>query len=255
MNIFSINKYIKSTCFDIKYFDTLPSTNTYLKENAQPLKEYTVIVANAQTQGRGRMGRSFFSPKNSGLYFSILLKPSINPENALYFTTLTAVCVSKAIEELTHKKADIKWVNDIYIDGKKVCGILTESSLNSDCSAFNYVVVGVGINVSTMKNAFPEDIKDKAGSIFSDSQGKEIRERLLALILDNFKLLYNDIEKKSFLKDYIDRSFVIGKEVEIVGKDKTVHAIGVDDEFSLIVKHPSGEIEKLSSGEVSIIVK
>ncbi len=250
-----INKYIKNKCFKITFFESISSTNTILKQMAdEGAEEFTVLVANHQTAGRGRKGHSFFSPKDTGLYFSLLLKPDIEPEKALYFTTCAAVCCAEAIEEITSKKAEIKWVNDVYIENRKVCGILTEASFNSNNAKLEYVVVGIGINISTKQDDFPVDIIEKAASLY-DYLSEDIHEKLLSKILDKFYSYYHSISDKSYLKNYRERSMILGKDVEIIGRDITAKAIEIDDEFGLVVMHEDGKKENLNSGDVSVLIK
>ena len=236
--------------FNIKRFKVLDSTSTYLKALAEKgEKEGVVIVADTQTMGRGRHGKSFFSPDGTGLYMSILLKPSLRPDKALFITTAAAVALSRAIEALYSHKAEIKWVNDIYVNDKKAAGILTEASYNIDGS-IKYVVLGIGVNIFT--DSFPKEIEDIAVSL-----GKEdLRESLLTNILYEFSLLYEAFPSVTFFEEYKRRSILIGREIEILGeKSMFGTAIDIDDECHLIVKLDTGETVSLSSGEVSTKLK
>ena len=148
---------------DIIEKDSVTSTNTELIEMAKNgAKEGTVLIASEQTAGKGRTGKSFYSPEGSGVYLSILLRPDFKPEDALFLTTIAAVATAKAIESVSDKEAKIKWVNDVYLDNKKVCGILTESALSSDMEKLDYAVVGIGINLCPPEGGFPDDIKNIA---------------------------------------------------------------------------------------------
>ena len=154
----TIKKYINCES-EIILLDEIDSTNNFLKQKAESgEKSGTVIIAKRQTGGKGRLGRSFFSPQG-GMYLSILLRPQISAEKSLFITTAAAVAVCRAIEKVSNKKSGIKWVNDVFIDNKKVCGILTEASLDFETGGLYYAVVGIGVNLYYPKNSFPNDIK------------------------------------------------------------------------------------------------
>lgn len=251
----SVGEFLKYN-LDIHVYDTISSTNTVLKEMAEDgAKEGTVLVSSEQTLGRGRMGRKFVSPAGTGIYFSILLRPDIPASDSLFLTTSAAVAVAKAIEDVSDKKAKIKWVNDVFVDNKKVCGILTEATFNMETGKLNYAIVGIGINVCFPEGGFPEEIDKIATAIFdkeSDSINK--RSKLLAHVLNYFMDFYNSFESKSYLKEYIDRSILLGKNITVIDKDgnKTAKAISIDDECHLLVRFEDGTEKLLSSGEVSI---
>lgn len=253
----SISKYLNHS-LDIIVFDSISSTNTYLKELANNnAKEGTVVIATEQTAGKGRTGKSFFSPKDSGIYLSILLRPNIPADQCLFLTTSAAVATARAIEDVCDKQADIKWVNDIYIENKKVCGILTEASFDIESMGLDYVIVGIGINILKPKNGFPDDIKDIATAIFdskSESNGK--RSILIANLLDYFLDYYKDFSSKEYVKEYIERSMVLGKNISVIqgGQTKNAKAVEIDDNCRLKVEWEDGHTSWLSSGEVSIKV-
>ena len=152
---------------ELDVFDTVDSTNTVCLKRASGGDRRTyAAVAGGQTRGRGRRGRSFFSPDGTGLYMSILLRPSgLTADQAVRFTTVAAVAVSEAIETVAGRSATVKWVNDIYVGGRKACGILTEASFNPEDGTLDYAVVGIGINVYEPQGGFPEEIKDRAGAL------------------------------------------------------------------------------------------
>lgn len=223
---------------------TVTSTNTLLKQQASALPHGTVMVADCQTEGRGRMGRSFYSPNETGLYMSILLKKDFGT-NPTLITTLTAVTVMKAVEKVTGKKAQVKWVNDVLLDGKKVCGILTEGVF---CGGKpEYMIVGIGINTSTLE--FPDEIKGIAGSVGCD------KSDLLSAVLDCFSAELEALENKSFLDFYRERCITLNKEVKIISPEKEpvdAFSQGIDNNAGLIVKYPDGTQGVISSGEVSV---
>ena len=252
-----IQAFLSSSCCDcytVTEYEVLDSTNTKARQLAENgAAEGMVIVAHQQEQGRGRFGRSFFSPSSTGLYMSVVLRPRIAAEHALYITTAAAVAVAEAAENLTGEPTSIKWVNDVYCRGKKVCGILTEGRMDGD--TLQYAVLGIGVNLAPPSEGFPDDLSDKAGALLQ-TVSAETRDRLAADILERFWRYYTALEKKTFLEKYRSRSLLDGKAVHLLTTDgtptQTVQVLGVDDEFSLIVKGEDGNIRHLSSGGVSI---
>lgn len=239
--------------WDYVILNEVDSTNNYAKKlvvNGE--RKNTVIIAESQTLGRGRIGRPFYSPKGAGLYMSILIYPSLNVGYAPLITSFTAVAVTKAIEKLTGcGMFKIKWVNDIYMNNKKLCGILTEAGFDFEGGAIDYAVIGIGINV--LGCDFPEEIKNIATSIEKET-GKIIsRNELAAEILNNLSNLPEEIKDKSFLDDYRKKSNVIGKNILVIYGDEKFNAtaVGIDDNAALIVETDKG-IRTLNSGEVSI---
>ncbi len=221
------------------------STNILLKQLAKDGADHgTVLVADSQTNGKGRMGRSFYSPKDTGIYMSILLREDFG-NNPTLVTTLTAVAVMKAIEKVTSKQTQVKWVNDILLDGKKVCGILSEGSFSG--KELEYMIVGIGVNVDT--DYFPDDIKDIAGSV----GGK--KEELITAILDSFFDEYQNLSDRSYLNYYRERCVTVGKNIKIISPEKEpieAFSQGITDDAGLIVKYPDGKTEVIMSGEVSV---
>ena len=236
--------------------DKATSTNTLMKEVAAENEEGFVIVAGEQTAGRGRMGRSFFSPGDSGVYMSLLLKPQIKPEGAVQITTAAAVSVCKALKHLGVSDSKIKWVNDIYIGNRKVCGILTESSFNSQSGVLDFAVLGVGINIYESEEGFPEEIKDIAGAVFTQKQ-ENLRNEFIAEFINVFFDYYKVLSSKKHMKEYKENSFVIGEEVNIIQGEniRSAKAIDIDENCNLVVKLSDGSTEKLYSGEISVKVK
>lgn len=233
----------------IDVYECVTSTNTLMKELAKEgAQEFSVIIAAEQSGGRGRMGHTFHSPKDSGIYMSILLRPGggLNP---LYITTYAAVCCARVFEKVTGQRTQIKWVNDIYIQNKKVCGILTESALGEN----GYAILGIGVNVTMPEGGFPEDIRERAGALFKEER-EHIREEVAAEIINEAIAVYKNGEKEEMLQEYRERSLVIGKEIDIIqnGKTEQAKAIAIDDEFSLVVKKADGKLYTINSGDVSI---
>ena len=255
LSSYSIKQHLKNPHLDISVFSSVTSTNTILKEMAeQGAKEGTVIIAEEQTAGRGRTGKQFYSPKGTGIYISILLRPDIPAEESLFLTTSAAVATARAIEDVSDKRALIKWVNDIYLEDKKTCGILTEGAFNVETGKLDYAIVGIGINVCIPDGDFPDNIKDIATAIF-DKQTDSINKRsiLIANLLDYFMEYYKDFKSKSYVKEYIERSMIIGKTITVIEGSKTsvAKAIDIDKNCRLKVQFENGTTKWLSSGEVS----
>ena len=255
LSSYSIKQHLKNPHLDISVFSSVTSTNTILKEMAeQGAKEGTVIIAEEQTAGRGRTGKQFYSPKGTGIYISILLRPDIPAEESLFLTTSAAVATARAIEDVSDKRALIKWVNDIYLEDKKTCGILTEGAFNVETGKLDYAIVGIGINVCIPDGGFPDNIKYIATAIF-DKQTDSINKRsiLIANLLDYFMEYYKDFKSKSYVKEYIERSMIIGKTITVIEGSKTsvAKAIDIDKNCRLKVQFEDGTTKWLSSGEVS----
>lgn len=238
-------------------FVTVDSTNTVCRNKANDGEsEGYVAIAGSQTQGRGRKGRGFFSPADTGIYMSVLLKPSAGypGTQVLRLTSMAAVAVCEAIESLSGRKAEIKWVNDIIMDGKKVCGILSEASFGVEDGNIDCVVVGIGINAYNPKDGFPDDIRDKAGSVFEKHEAGK-RNQLAAAVLNRFMAYYRSDDTNSYLEEYRRRSLVIGKDIEFSVKNtvKRAHVLDLDDDCGLIIRYEDGSEDIINSGEVSIV--
>lgn len=243
--------------WDVHLFDSLDSTNRYAKVLAseQPQKP-TLVVALHQSGGRGRLGRSFFSPKG-GLYMSLVLPTTFNMEGAMLVTSIAAVAVAAAIEEICGKHCLIKWVNDLYLDGKKVCGILTEGVLAVESGHLSSVVVGIGINYCTPHSAFPDDLKEIVTSLFDGPAAIPPAldsEQLVAKIVSGLEGLVKTLPDRSFLSFYRERSFLTNKDVVVHQGNETYPAkvMGIDDDAHLVVRDRSSTLHTLSTGEVTI---
>lgn len=251
--------------FDIKVYKTLTSTNTYLKELASlGAEEWSVVIAKEQTCGKGRMNRKFYSPSDTGVYMSLVLRPQLEAKDVLFVTTMTAAAVAMAIDKIFNVNTGIKWVNDIYLNDKKICGILTESAFCVGESKLDYVIVGIGINVEKPKEDFPEDISDIAGSIINNdiltknndfiNNSEDISNVLIAEILTNMCRYYDANDKKSYMKVYKSKSILLGKEVYILNDEfrEKFKVIDIDDFANLIIQSKNGNVKCLNSGEVSV---
>ena len=237
---------------------SVTSTNTVLKERAQQREaEGSVLIAANQTAGKGRAGRSFYSPEGTGVYLSILLRPeAYDAVRASRFTTMAAVAACKAVEEVTDDQALIKWVNDVYLNDRKIAGILTEASIDLESGTIEYAILGIGFNVYEPDNGFPNEIQNRAGFVLKTPK-KDAKNKLAAAFIRYFMSCYHDDQSvQDYIREYRDRSFVVGHEIEVIEGEKRTpaHALSVDDECRLIVRYASGKTEALSAGEVSICI-
>ncbi len=237
------------------YFEELDSTNSYLKElAAKGAQEGTVIIANRQSAGRGRLGRSFFSPEEKGIYMSILLRPDISLERAVLITSMAAVAVAEAIEQVSGIKTKIKWVNDIFLNKKKVCGILTEAGIDAETGALEYAVLGIGVNVGKM--VFPEELKHIATSVSNECGFEVSKETLIDKILEQLEQWYPTIADGSFLEESKKRSILLGNDIRVIdetvpGGSYSAKAVDINELGNLIIER-EGKLQVLNSGEVSI---
>jgi len=243
-------------------YNTLESTNITAKDMvvSGDGEHGTVIISDFQSAGKGRYGKSFYSPAGRGLYISFILDSSrIGFSTPTLITAFAAVSVCEAIETVSNKSPQIKWVNDVFLDGKKVCGILTESVTTPDNTCSNsinapLVTLGIGINFNAPAEEFPEDLQHTAGSLFGAETPSTTRNHLAAeLIYRIFYSEYHQNEKK-MLSVYKEKMFMLGKTIIVEGTDGSYDAIAVDiDNIGrLVVKNADEELLTLSSGEVSV---
>ncbi len=248
----SLEKLLKNIKYDNinpKAYSELISTNLTAKDlGLKGEKSGALIIAERQIGGRGRLGRSFFS-EVGGAYFSLLLRPSLKPEDITLITPMAAVAVAKAITRLSGKSAKIKWVNDILIDNKKVAGILTETVF---VGGNPITILGIGVNLYPWDKGFPAEIKDIAGTVFEMDEG--ITERFIAEVINCFYELYNALPDLFFISEYKDLSMLIGKEISYLKENKTFFGkvLDIDNRCRLIVSLKEGQTETLSSGEVTL---
>ena len=252
-----IRKYLgaKSEGLAIRTYKTISSTNTVLKEMAaEGAPEGTVLVSAEQTAGRGRMSRRFHSPGGTGLYLSILLRPGMNMREALFITTAAAVAVARTVEEVSGRKAGIKWVNDVFMDGKKICGILTEASFDMESRRLDYAVCGIGVNICPPKGGFPDEIRETAGAVFAEHPESDVKNRIAAGIIGKFMDYYRRFPEHAFFDEYVKRSVIIGEKITVIGKGepREATALAIDPNCNLVVRYSNGAEEALYSGEVSI---
>lgn len=240
---------------EVLYFDTIDSTNTKAQELAE--KGYpsgTLVVADKQESGKGRRGRSWVSPSGTGIFMTLMIKPDINPNNASMLTLVAALAVAKAITSVTGEEALIKWPNDIVINGKKVCGILTE--MNAQFDYINHIVVGIGINVHN--ESFPEEISQMASSLMIEAGGKRFhRAQIIAETMSYFEQYYDTFLKtqdlSALVREYDELLVNRNKSVRVLDPKEPFDgkAMGITPKGELIVD--TWESRKLvSSGEVSV---
>ena len=235
---------------NIIYFETVNSTNAYAKDAGSSLEDGTVITCDEQTTGRGRLGRKWESQK--GMCMSILLKPHIDLRHVPKITQVCAAAVSLSLDEL-EIDTKIKWPNDIYLNGRKICGILTE--MKTEMNNLSFIVIGIGMNV--INDNFPEKIKNTASSIFQET-GKKVEKSIVAAkILNNFEILYNEFTKGNFkasLDICREKSYVLGREISLIENSSMKKATAVDlgSEGELVVRYEDGRTENVISGEISV---
>lgn len=239
---------------NVLYREQVSSTNIEAAQVALQEEEGLLVVADVQTAGKGRRGKGWSSPKGTGIWMSLLLKPRIEPALASMLTLVTAMATVKALNTIEHIKAEIKWPNDIVVNGKKVCGILTEMSCELDY--INYIVIGLGINAN-MK-MFPEEIQAVATSLFIETGEKVQRGTLIAAFLKEFEVIYETfLEERnlSFIKEDYETYLVNkDKQVQVIGAKETYLGIarGITKTGELIVELPDGTMREVVSGEVSV---
>ena len=213
-----IRKYLEPACAGVKLtvLQTAGSTNAIARERAAAgAKEGDTVIAACQTNGKGRFGRSFFSPAETGIYMSLILRPAHgSSQRAVKLTTMAAVAGCEAIEAATGEKAQIKWVNDLYLNGRKVGGILTEASLGLENDFLDYVVLGIGINVYPPGNGFPEELRQIAGAVLPKARS-DGKNHLAAEFLNRFMFYYSDPENADYAGEYRRRSLAVGKEIQV----------------------------------------
>lgn len=252
----SVARYLTVPGLSLEVYPSLSSTNTVLRQRAEEgAPEGTVVLAGQQTAGRGRRDHGFFSPADSGLYVSILLRPAFSAADSLCITTCAAVSAAQTIEDLAKVPADIKWVNDLFCRGKKVCGILTEAALDLEGGGLRYAIVGIGLNLFPPKEGLPPELSQIVGSVFpAPPELPDCRSRAAAGILNRFFTDYPRLLDKPFFEEYRRRSFVLGQEITILsgGEARSALALDLDRDFQLVVREADGTLSSLSSGEVSI---
>ncbi len=238
-------------------YDTLDSTNNRAKQLAlENASHGTTVIAMQQTAGKGRLGRSFFSPRE-GIYLSIIIKPTFDLSKSVLVTAAASVAVAQAIESVCGRQAQIKWVNDVYLDEKKICGILTEGITDFETGHIESLVIGIGVNTSVKD--FPGELRDTVGAV----DGEYSRAALAAEIISRTLKFAENIESREFIQEYRDRSMVIGKNVTVYKgiysispekelEGRSAKVLGIDDDGGLEVIYGDKKREILTSGEISV---
>lgn len=237
--------------------DTVDSTNRLARELAeQGAPEGTVVLADSQTGGRGRLGRSFASPGGLGIYMSLLLRPDCAPADTAELTAWAAVAVRGAVGAVCGVEPGIKWVNDLVLGGRKLCGILTELSVESESGRVRYVIIGAGINVNNATEDFPPELGSVATSLFMETGKPGSRAELAAAMINGFDALRAQWprQRQGRLEAYRAASVTVGRRVNVISAagERTGTALGINDDFSLSVRYDDGEEAALKSGEVSV---
>lgn len=245
------------SCARLHCFDEVDSTNSFLKREAMAGAPHgTVAVANCQTGGRGRMSRVFQSPRDRGVYLSILLRPNLSPAELMPVTALTAVAMCDAVEAACGLRPRIKWTNDLVVKGRKLAGILTEMALEGETGLVQYLVMGTGVNVLHTPEDFSPEVAAMATSLRQELGISVSRPVLAAEMIRAFNRLGEDLggDYSRYLADYRRDCVTIGKQVQLLWQDRreTVEALDVDDQFGLVVRHEDGHTEVIRSGEVSV---
>lgn len=242
---------------NIHVLSTVDSTNNYCKQLATSgAPDGTVVIADSQTAGKGRLGRSFLSPAGQGLYLSILWRPDCTPDTLLPLTALTALATARAVERLGGRQCGIKWPNDLVLDSRKVCGILTELSVEAESGHVEYVVAGIGINCRQRPEDFPAELQSMAGSLDMALLTRIQRAALAAALIEELDDLRHRVlfQPALWWEAYRKRCLTLGRTVQLVhpGSVAQAEALDVDERFGLVVRHGDGLVETLRSGEVSV---
>jgi BirA family biotin operon repressor/biotin-[acetyl-CoA-carboxylase] ligase len=240
----------------ITVYDCVDSTNILAKEMAVAgARHGTTVIANEQIAGKGRYGRDFSSPPDSGLYMSIVLCPrQLQLDVPTLITASVAVSVCEAIEEMSDTNPQIKWVNDIFIGGKKVCGISTEAAMDFESGTMQWIVVGIGINVNSPVGELTCDGRNSIGAITAPGQQPVSRNQLAASIISKILSPAGKDSQAQMLARYKQRMFILGEVVTVSGQGDPFEAVAIDldDRGQLIVRRGGGEVLTLASGEVSV---
>lgn len=241
----------------ITVLETVDSTNSLAKRMAlNGAPHGSIFLADEQTGGRGRQGRSFVSPRGTGIYLSVLLRPDALPTDLGHVTAMAAVAGCNTVEAVCGIRPGVKWMNDLILDGKKLCGILTEMSVEWESNALEYLVIGIGINCNHSECDFPEDIRSKATSL-NQVIGKRVdRESLAATLIAELYRLNLDIlsGKTQWISQYAQDCITIGQSIKITRGNsiRLAQATGIDENAALLVRYDTGETGVVFSGEVSI---
>ena len=224
----------------VQVYDTLESSNRTAKLLALDGAPHGTLVLTAhQSAGRGRLGRRFESPAGKGVYCSVLLRPEMPAANAQTATISAAVAVCRAVKKLCGLELAVKWVNDLYYQGRKVCGILTEAALDVESGMLDYAVLGLGFNITAPPDGWPAELQDVAGALFDDAPPPGARAALAAAFLNEFWALYHGVPKPEYLPEYRARQALLGQTVTVTprnGTPRKAEALDIDEDCRLVVR-------------------
>lgn len=263
---------------NIHVHPVLESTNLTAKKMAlDGAGAGTLVIAEEQTKGRGRLGRSFYSPSQQGIYMSLILTPAVDNTQPVLITAAAAVAVARAIERILGKSCQIKWVNDLYLEEKKICGILTEAVTDIESCQIQYIILGIGINFRPPEQGYPDELKEIVGALFparsdqcqesiltrgepaersADQPANPTRNQLIAEIVNELLLLNAQQASRVFMAEYKKRSLVIGRSIRVHTRGENqfqlARALDIDNDGGLLVQYQDGTQETLRSGEISI---
>lgn len=237
----------------LKFFKTISSTNLEAKQWALSGASHgSIVVAYEQSGGKGRIGRAFSSPPG-GIYMSIILRPTCSLQDASFVTQATAVAVCQSIEEQCKISLQIKWVNDLFFNQKKCCGILTEAGTHFENQTLDYLVVGIGLNFETPLNVFPENLSPFVTSLFPNGNAPISSAEQIVLFYKKILTLSKHLENRGFLEEYRKRNFILGKTIEVMDKTSySAKAVDIDENGGLLIQTKDGNLKTLHYGEVSI---
>lgn len=251
---YAIRRYLKNE-HAIHIYKKESSSNTVAKALCNEGEKHgSVVIVESQTNGRGRMGRSFLSSSENGLYMSVILRPQASADKCVSITAASAVAVSRAIEKTSGVATGIKWVNDVYIGEKKCAGILTEASVDLENGGLQYVIVGIGVNLCPPKGGFDKEIEEIACGVYEKECPWGYKARLCAEIVNNLFALYSSLESKSYLKEYKEKSIIIGKDVDVYLGEKIIRGVAtdIDENANLTVIDEDGVKHTFNSGEARV---
>ena len=258
LSVPAVQQYLRTGSFgrSLEILEVTDSTMNYIRRmDVSEKDEGFCVISNEQTGGKGRLQRHFYSPPNEGIYMSFLLKPRIRLSETPFLTICAAAAVSRAIDKICGVNTQIKWVNDVYCGGKKICGILTEAALSAEIGSIDYAVTGIGVNTGQI----PEEISSTAASVFEQTGLKGIRCRLAAEILNEFEDIYFGFtmydQKKEILNEYESKLFILGRQVQVDALDRRYNAVvlGINDDAELLVECEDKTRHTINSGEINLI--
>ena len=254
LSVQGVRAYLPNHTIPIQVWEETQSTNGLAKQWAlEGAPHGAMVLAQQQTGGRGRLGRSFASPAG-GLYMSVVLRPSLQMmEDASLVTSAAAVAVCEAVQELCGLSLSIKWVNDLFYGDKKCCGILTEGGTGFEAGTIEYMVVGIGLNYATPAGSFPPELAAIAGSLYPEGAAPVPRVQLAALIYTKLVAYFNTLPQRAFLPEYRKRSLLLGKDIQVLTNPPYfAKALSIDEDARLVVEREDKTVVSLFSGEVSV---